>query len=103
MTKRNLCSKSHKWPEAIDIDGDGNLYFSDVVAKKIYRFTREGDRSLKKEEQLLLQGFKHASGISIDRDQHSLNSSKVNNHCICVGQNVASITSNISSIGVDRA
>jgi hypothetical protein len=72
MTKRNLCSKSHKWPEAIDIDGDGNLYFSDVVAKKIYRFTRERDGSLKKKEELLFKGFKHAAGISIDRENKFL-------------------------------
>jgi hypothetical protein len=72
MTKRNLCSKSHNWPEAIDLDGDGNLYFSDVVAKKLYRFTREGDGSLQKKEELLLQGFKYAAGISIDRENKLL-------------------------------
>jgi hypothetical protein len=72
MTKRNLCSEAHKWPEAIDIDGDGNLYFSDVVAKKLYRFSREVDGSLKEKEQLLLTGFKHAAGISIDRENKLL-------------------------------
>ena len=72
MTKRNLCSKPHYWPEAIDIDGDGNLYFSDVVAKKLYCFTRGTDGSLQKQEQLLLQGFKHAAGISIDRGKELL-------------------------------
>lgn len=72
MTKRNLCSISHKWPEAIDIDGDGNLYFTDIVAKKLYRFTRQTDGSLKLEEQLLLEGFKHVAGISIDRENELL-------------------------------
>jgi hypothetical protein len=72
MLTRNLCSKSHKWPEAIDMDGDGNLYFSDAVAKKLYRFTRERDGSLQKKEQLLIQGFKHVGGISIDRQNKLL-------------------------------
>lgn len=72
MTNRNLCSKAHYWPEAIDFDGQGNLYFSDIVAKKLYRFRREEDGSLGKQEQLLLQGFKHAAGISIDRGNELL-------------------------------
>jgi hypothetical protein len=72
MTRRNLCSKSHKWPEAIDMDEDGNLYFSDVVEKKLYRFVRDGDGSLQENEQLLLKGFKHAAGISIDRENKLL-------------------------------
>jgi sugar lactone lactonase YvrE len=72
MTKRNLCSESHNWPEAIDFDGDGSLYFSDVVAKKLDRFPREGDGSLQEKEQLLLKGFKHAAGISIDRENKLL-------------------------------
>lgn len=72
MTKRNLCSISHKWPEAIDIDGHGNLYFSDIVAKKLYRFTRQTDGSLKLKEQLLLEGFKYLAGISIDRENKHL-------------------------------
>jgi hypothetical protein len=72
MNKRNLCSKSHKWPEAIDIDGDGNLYFSDAVAKELYRFSRERDGSLKNNEELLLKGFKHIGGISIDRQNRLL-------------------------------
>lgn len=72
MTKRNLCSLSHQWPEAVDIDGDGNLYFTDTVAKKLYRFPRQTDGSLKLKEQLLLEGFKHLAGISIDRENELL-------------------------------
>ena len=72
MTKKNLCLYTHKWPEAIDMDGDGNLYFSDVVAKTLYRFVRDGDGRLQGEEQLLLKGFKHAAGISIDRENELL-------------------------------
>ena len=72
MTKRNLCTKSHKWPEAIDMDGHGALYFSDAVAKKLYRFKRDRDGRLQAEEQLLLKGFKHAGGISIDRENELL-------------------------------
>jgi hypothetical protein len=57
MTKRNLCTKSHKWPHAIDVDGDGNLYFSDIVAKTLYRFERDGDGRLQEKEQLLLNSY----------------------------------------------
>lgn len=67
-----ISSQSHKWPEAIDVDGDGHLYVSDVVAKKLYRFKREPDGSLQKVEQLLLEGFEHAAGISIDKDNRLL-------------------------------
>jgi len=54
------------------MDGDGNLYFSDVVAKKLYRFSRERDGRLIGKEELLLKGFEHAAGISIDRENQLL-------------------------------
>lgn len=62
------------WPEAIDADRDGNLYFSDHWGKKLYRLVRatgtgEG-RAFRQET--LLTGLAHISGVSIDRKEETL-------------------------------
>ena len=67
----NICTKkSHAWPESIDIDETGNIYFTDAAEGTLYRIRREDENSLVKEEELLLTGFKRAAGISIDREHH---------------------------------
>ncbi len=69
----NICTdKSHAWPESIDTDATGNIYFTDAVEGTLYRIRREDENSLAKEEELLLMGFKRAAGISIDREHQVL-------------------------------
>jgi len=62
-----VCTKTpHAWPESIDTDPTGNIYFTDAAKGTLYRIRRNKDNSLTQEEELILQGFKRASGISID-------------------------------------
>ena len=57
---------SHAWPESIDMDRSGNIYFTDVAAGALYRIRRNKDNSFAEQEETLLTDFKRASGISID-------------------------------------
>ena len=56
----------HVWPESIDIDRLGNIYFTDAAEGSLYRIRRNKDNSLAQQEETLLKDFKRASGISID-------------------------------------
>jgi hypothetical protein len=60
----------HSWPESIDRDRDGNLYFSDSIEKALYRLVRQPPSSRTAFcEEKLLEGLDHISGVSIDRDE----------------------------------
>jgi sugar lactone lactonase YvrE len=62
-----VCTKTpHAWPESIDVDPTGNIYFTDAAEGTLYRIKRNKDNSLAQREELLLKGFKRASGSSID-------------------------------------
>jgi len=72
--KYRVCTEClHKWPEAVDIGKAGNLYFSDAVEKALYRIrvNRNSGEFVEREEKLL-EGLKHAGGISIDKDNNHL-------------------------------
>ena len=56
----------HVWPESIDIDRFGNIYFTDAAEGTLCRIRRNKDNSLAQQEETLLKDFKRASGISID-------------------------------------
>lgn len=56
----------HVWPESIDMDRFGNIYFTDAAEGTLYRIRRNKDNSLAQQEETLLEDFKRASGISID-------------------------------------
>ena len=56
----------HVWPESIDIDRFGNIYFTDPAEGTLCRIRRNKDNSLAQQEETLLKDFKRASGISID-------------------------------------
>ena len=63
----NICTDyPHAWPESIDTDATGNIYFTYADEGTLYRIKREDENSLAKKEELLLKDFKRASGISID-------------------------------------
>ena len=76
----------HTWPESIDRDRDGNLYFSDSIEKALYRLVRQPQTSRTVFcEEKLLEGLDHISGVSIDRDKGDLYlGAKIPNegHCI---------------------
>lgn len=68
--KIRLCKPTgHKWPESIDFDSRGNLYFTDAGSKALYQIKRDQrSNTLPCEgEKKLLWGFQHLAGISIDR------------------------------------
>lgn len=69
-----ICTDSnHIWPESIDIDAFGNLYFSDAKEKALFRIERnQKDGRLGRTAEKVLKGFKHLGGVSIDRSNHSL-------------------------------
>lgn len=69
---RNVIKGRHKWPESIDFDRSGNLYFSDHRQKALFRMPRTENGRLAASEQKLLYGFEHVSGISIDREHNIL-------------------------------
>jgi len=56
----------HAWPESIDMDLFGNIYFTDAAEGTLYRIRRTKENSLAQQEETLLEDFKSASGISID-------------------------------------
>ena len=56
----------HVWPESIDMDRFGNIYFTDAAEGTLYRIRRNKDNSLAQQEEALLKDFKRASGLSID-------------------------------------
>lgn len=56
----------HAWPESIDMDQFGNIYFTDAAAGNLYLIRRNKDNSFARQEETLLKDFKSASGISID-------------------------------------
>ena len=62
----------HAWPESIDVDGEGNIYFTDAYEGTLYRISRTEDGKLKAAEELLIEGLKRASGISINRNENVL-------------------------------
>lgn len=67
MEKRKLlpATNGYAWLEAIDVDSDGNLFFTDSVRKILYRLdrTQPGQATI----QPLLGGFEHLGGVSIDK------------------------------------
>jgi sugar lactone lactonase YvrE len=67
-----LTKNTHAWPESIDIDRDGNIYFTDAYAGTLYRLARKKNGELETGEEHLIEGLKRASGISIDQDDNSL-------------------------------
>jgi sugar lactone lactonase YvrE len=62
----------HSWPESIDIDKAGNLYFTDAYEGTLYRIARNQDNTLQEKEELLIKGLKRASGISISQEENML-------------------------------
>ncbi|MBI9082215.1 MAG: hypothetical protein JEZ11_01375 [Desulfobacterales bacterium] len=66
-----VSSQAHTWPESIDVDSEGNLYFSDMCEKALYRLARlkEKDEGAAFREEKLLKGLAHISGVSIDRNK----------------------------------
>lgn len=62
----------HAWPESIDVDREGNIYFTDAYAGSLFRLARNENGELKAEEEQLIKGLKRASGISISQDEHIL-------------------------------
>jgi sugar lactone lactonase YvrE len=72
MAKEELRVGNHKWPESIDLDRDGNLYFTDAIEKALFRIKRNKDGTLASQDEKLLSGFKDAGGISIDRKNNDL-------------------------------
>jgi hypothetical protein len=69
MAKEKLVVGNHKWPESIDVDQDGNLYFTDAIDKALFQIKRGKDGRLASTSIKLLYGFDHASGVSIDREK----------------------------------
>ena len=69
---RSVTKGRHKWPESIDFDRSGNLYFSDHLEKALFRIRRNQDGTLADASERILYGFKHASGVSIDREKNLL-------------------------------
>ncbi len=69
MLDFRVCTqKSFKWPEAIDIDGDGTLYFTDVFEKALYRIKRGRNGRLESHAEKLIEGFQHVAGISVNQN-----------------------------------
>ena len=57
----NICTDyPHTWPESIDTDATGNVYFTDAAEGTLYRIKREDKNSLAKKEELILKDFKRA-------------------------------------------
>jgi hypothetical protein len=69
---RKLTMGKHNWPESIDFDRSGNLYFSDHREKALFSIRRNPDGALADTDEMLLYGFDHASGVSIDRENNIL-------------------------------
>jgi len=69
---RSVTQGEQKWPESIDFDRRGNLYFTDHDEKALFRIKRNQDGTLADSTERLLYGFRHAGGISIDRDKDIL-------------------------------
>jgi sugar lactone lactonase YvrE len=65
---------SHRWPESIAISeyGEGDIYFTDVVAGKLYRIQRTRDGTLDPTEKPIVEGLKPASGLSINQEENIL-------------------------------
>lgn len=57
----------HKWPESIDFDQHGNLYFTDAIEKALFQIKRNHNGTLDNKSIPLLLGFDHTSGVSVDR------------------------------------
>ena len=72
MTEKVFAGGDYKWPESIDFDRYGNLYFTDVVGNALYKFKRQKDGRLDRKSTRLLYGLKGASGVSIDRENDFL-------------------------------
>ena len=68
MAKEKWIVGDHKWPESIDFDQDGNLYFTDAIEKALFQIKRSRDGTLASTSIKLLYGLDHASGVSIDRE-----------------------------------
>ena len=67
-----ICTNTpHKWPESIDIDKKGNLYFTDTSEGTLYKIKRNDDKTLEPETALIRE-LKGAGGISIDREKNVL-------------------------------
>jgi hypothetical protein len=75
MAEEKLIVGNHKWPESIDFDQDGNLYFTDAIEKALFQIKRSKDGALASTSIQLLYGLDHASGVSIDRENAFLYSS----------------------------
>ena len=69
---RSVTQGEQKWPESIDFDRRGNLYFTDHDEKALFRIKRNQYGALADGPERLLHGFQHAGGISIDRDKDIL-------------------------------
>jgi hypothetical protein len=48
----------HVWPESIDMDRFGNIYFTDAAEGTLYRIRRNKDNSLARQEEALLKDLK---------------------------------------------
>jgi hypothetical protein len=72
MAEKTLEVGDYKWPESIDFDRYGNLYFTDVVGNALYKFKRQKDGRLERNSTRLLYGLGNASGVSIDRENDFL-------------------------------
>ena len=57
----------HKWPESVDFDQHGNLYFTDAIEKALFQIKRNHNGTLDNKSIPLLLGFDHTSGVSVDR------------------------------------
>jgi sugar lactone lactonase YvrE len=65
-------NKTLSWPESIDIDQAGNIYFTDSRTGELYRITRNSDHTLKSGVDTLITGLQSASGISICQEENML-------------------------------
>jgi len=54
MAIEKLIVGNHKWPESIDLDRDGNLYFTDLIEKALFRIKRNKDGALASQNEKVL-------------------------------------------------
>jgi sugar lactone lactonase YvrE len=64
-------TKGHQWPESIDVDSNGNLYFSDAVEGTLFFIEKIGQGSKWKTKKII-DNFERASGLSIDQENSQL-------------------------------
>jgi hypothetical protein len=68
MAKERLIVGNHKRPASIDVDQDGNLYFTDAIEKALFLIRRSKDDTLASTSHQLPCGLDHRSGVSIDTE-----------------------------------